>query len=154
MHFLLKVVSGAVPVPVSKSAWSVHNRSTNTYKLDLRRHWHQLPARTFGLRVAPPAPPAATGTPVGVGAAVVVGIRRGIRAKYPNGNPETSAAHCPRPLAQPWGPCNYSSVFDDTMLKYVLVRRETLPTENLLEDTNGLRRRPLGAVSCSAFAFC
>ena len=91
------VVSGAVPVPVSQSAWSVHNASSRTYKLDLQEHWHALPKESFGMRV---------------------GTQRATRAKYPNGNPEGSASHCPARLAKPWGPCNYTSVFDDTMLKY------------------------------------
>ena len=92
------VVSGAVPVPVSKAAWSVHNASTRTYKLDLRGHAHTLPKEAFGLRV---------------------GSRRATRAKFPNGNPEGSAAHCAGPQDTPfWAPCNYTSVFDDTMLRY------------------------------------
>ena len=74
------VVSGAVPVTVAKEKWSLANAKTNTWKLDVRGQ--RLP-KGFGLRV---------------------GTRRAIRAKYPNGDPETAASYCIIPLgsnAQP-----------------------------------------------------
>ena len=60
-------VTGAVPVPVKKAAWTVHNTSTNTWRLELS-DWKEMPAETFGMRV---------------------GTRRAIRARYPDGNAET-----------------------------------------------------------------
>jgi hypothetical protein len=68
------VVSGAVPVANSKDAWSLHDARTNTWKLSVRG---QQLSPEFGLRI---------------------GTRRAIRAKYPNGDPETAAAYCVIPL--------------------------------------------------------
>ena len=60
-------VTGAVAVPAAKAAWTVHNASTNTWRLSLA-DWKELPGETYGLRV---------------------GTRRAIRARYPDGDPET-----------------------------------------------------------------
>ena len=68
------VVSGAVPVANSKGKWSVHDKATNTWKLDTAGQ--NLPTE-FGMRV---------------------GTKRAIRAKYPNGDPETAPAYCIIPL--------------------------------------------------------
>ena len=62
------VISGAVPVKSVASKWRIHNRATNTWKLDTSGQ--ELPATEFGMRV---------------------GTRRAIRAKWPNGDPETAA---------------------------------------------------------------
>lgn len=61
------VVSGAVPIVNAKGNWSVHNAATNTWRLDTRG---QQLAPEYGMRV---------------------GSRRAIRAKFPNGDPETAA---------------------------------------------------------------
>jgi hypothetical protein len=63
-------VSGAVPVTNSKDKWSIVNKATNTWKLDTKGQG--LPAE-FGMRV---------------------GSKRAIRAKYPNGDPETAPSYC------------------------------------------------------------
>ena len=68
------VGSGAVPVANSKGKWSVHDKATNTWKLDTAGQ--NLPTE-FGMRV---------------------GTKRAIRAKYPNGDPETAPAYCIFPL--------------------------------------------------------
>ena len=67
------IISGAVPVKSDKLKWSVSNKATNTWKLDTSEQ--DLPTE-FGMRV---------------------GTRRAIRAKWPNGDPETAAAYCVTP---------------------------------------------------------
>ena len=62
------IVSGAVPVANSKNKWTLVNAKTNTWKLDTTGQ-HLQPE--FGMRM---------------------GTRRAIRAKFPNGDPETAAA--------------------------------------------------------------
>lgn len=62
------VISGAVPVASDKAKWT--HVSGNTWKLDTSGQG--LPTE-YGLRV---------------------GTRRGIRAKWPNGDPETASAFC------------------------------------------------------------
>jgi hypothetical protein len=68
------IVSGTVPVPASKSGWSVHNAETNTWKLDLSAV-RDMPAEAFGLRV---------------------GTARATLARYPNGDAEIGGEHDPR----------------------------------------------------------
>jgi hypothetical protein len=68
------IVSGAVPVANALSKWSVVNKETNTWKLDTKGQ--NLPTE-YGMRV---------------------GSKRAIRAKFPNGDPETAAAFCNIPL--------------------------------------------------------
>ena len=68
-------VSGAVPFKTPRAKWTVHNSTTNTWRFDATDM--ALPAESFGMRV---------------------GERRAIRAKYPNGDPETAAAFCIIPL--------------------------------------------------------
>jgi hypothetical protein len=63
------VISGAIPVLSSKEKWSVHDATTNTWKLDTKGQ--RLPTE-YGMRV---------------------GTRRAIRAKYPNGDPERTPSH-------------------------------------------------------------
>ena len=71
------VVSGAVPIVNSKPGWSIHNKTTNTWKLDTKG---QRLAPEYGMRV---------GDTRSEG-----GARRAIRAKYPNGDPETAPSFC------------------------------------------------------------
>ena len=65
-------VSGTIPVPAAKNKWSVHDASTNTWKLDLSA-WQHAPQETFGLRVNH--------------------SRRAIRARWPDGDPETGTGY-------------------------------------------------------------
>ena len=61
-------VTGALAVPIkNRASWVVHNVSTNTWRLDLA-DWREIPSETFGMRV---------------------GVRRAIRARFPDGDPET-----------------------------------------------------------------
>ena len=76
------VVSGAVPVDTS-SPWSLHNRATNTWRLDTSKQ--SLPTE-FGMRV---------------------GTQRAIRAKYPNGDPERAPSRCIIPLGSIASPGYY-----------------------------------------------
>ena len=64
------ILTGAIPVANSLDKWSVVDKTTNTWKLDTTGQ--DLPTE-FGLRV---------------------GSRRAIRAKFPNGDPETAASYC------------------------------------------------------------
>ena len=64
------VISGGVPVLNAKEKWTLHNRKTNTWKLDTKGQ--QLPVE-FGMRQ---------------------GTKRAIRAKFPNGDPETAPSFC------------------------------------------------------------
>ena len=64
------VISGAVPVANTRAKWSIHNKTSNTWKLDTSGQ--ALPPE-FGMRI---------------------GTRRAIRAKFPNGDPETAPAFC------------------------------------------------------------
>ncbi len=68
------IISGAIPVVNTLSKWSIVNKQTNTWKLDTKGQ--SLPEE-FGMRM---------------------GTRRAIRAKFPNGDPETAAAFCNIPL--------------------------------------------------------
>lgn len=87
------VISGAVPVANAKHKWSLHEPSTNTWRLDLSG---QGIATEYGLRVE--------------GA-------RAIRAKYPNGDPERAPALCEIPwngsIASPGVYLNGSGVSED-----------------------------------------
>jgi hypothetical protein len=71
------VVSGAAPITNTKQKWSIYNKKTNTWKLDTKG---QNLAKEYGMRVGD--------------ARAEGGTRRAIRAKYPNGDPETSASFC------------------------------------------------------------
>ena len=64
------VISGGVPVLNAKEKWTLQNRKTNTWKLDTKGQ--QLPVE-FGMRH---------------------GTKRAIRAKFPNGDPETAPSFC------------------------------------------------------------
>eukprot|EP00039_Didymoeca_costata_P002357 m.59603 g.59603 ORF g.59603 m.59603 type:complete len:982 (-) comp11259_c0_seq3:95-3040(-) len=68
------VVSGAVPVENHQEKWTLHNKETNTWKLDMEG---QGITEEFGMRV---------------------GTQRAVRAKFPNGNPETAPSFCIIPL--------------------------------------------------------
>ena len=70
-------VSGAVPILNSKPGWSIYNTTTNTWRLSTKG---QHLAEGYGLRV---------GDTRSEG-----GTRRAIRAKYPNGDPETAPSFC------------------------------------------------------------
>ena len=59
------VVTGAIPVPVSKEKWTQHNGKTNTWRLDLS-DWADFPAQTFGMSIE--------------------SKRRATRARWPNGD--------------------------------------------------------------------
>jgi hypothetical protein len=79
-------VSGAIPVPVSKDKWSLHAASTNTWRLDLSA-WQEMPLETFGMRVGSDsvsALNASTG---------VKGVKRAVRARFPNGDPEIGTGY-------------------------------------------------------------
>jgi hypothetical protein len=80
------VISGAVPVKSDVSNWRVHNKATNTWKLDTTGQ--ELPTSEFGMRV---------------------GTRRAIRAKWPNGDPETAPAYCVIPLGSIASPGFYTN---------------------------------------------
>jgi hypothetical protein len=71
------VVSGAVPIRNSKSKWSIYNQTTNTWKLDTKG---QRLGVEYGMRI---------GDKRSEG-----GTRRAIRAKFPNGDPETAPSFC------------------------------------------------------------
>ena len=75
-------VSGAVPVTARKDAWSLVDRDTNLWRLDVKG---QQLSPSFGMRVGP---------------------RRAILAKFPNGDPETAAAFCDSGNI-PYGPGRY-----------------------------------------------
>jgi len=68
------VISGAFPVKSDKDKWTLVNKDTNTWKLDTSGQGITV---EYGLRV---------------------GARRGIRAKWPNGDPETASRFCIIPL--------------------------------------------------------
>jgi hypothetical protein len=78
------ILSGAAAVAVTKSAWSLVNASTNTWRLDISKQAADL-FPNYGLRV---------------------GTKRAILAKYPNGDPELSAVHMDSGSI-PYGPGTY-----------------------------------------------
>eukprot|EP00041_Stephanoeca_diplocostata_P034294 m.1157080 g.1157080 ORF g.1157080 m.1157080 type:complete len:652 (+) comp24495_c0_seq3:52-2007(+) len=88
------VVSGAVPVTSTRERWSLHNARTNTWVLDTTGQ--VLPVE-FGMRVKMPS--SYQGAPRE--------IRRAIRAKFPNGDPETAASYCIIPLGSHASPGVY-----------------------------------------------
>jgi hypothetical protein len=85
------VISGAVPVPVSKEMWSLHVASTNTWRLDLSG-WQEMPLETFGMRVGTnPVHPVNAST--GIRGGVNGGVKRAVRARWPNGDPEIGTGY-------------------------------------------------------------
>lgn len=68
------VVSGTVAVPTSAQDWSLHNKKTNTWKLDLSSA-EGMPSQAFGMRV---------------------GSRRATLARFPNGDAEAGGEADPR----------------------------------------------------------
>ena len=64
-------LTGSVKVPAPKHAWSLHDELTNTWSLDLS-DWREMPSQVFGMRV---------------------GTESAVRARWPNGNPETGTGY-------------------------------------------------------------